>query len=288
LGVDLVPFKTCSLDCIYCQIGCTTKKTTKRKEWAPLDEALAEMKKKLPCEADYVTLSGSGEPTLHAHTGEAIRRIKTMTSIPVAVLTNGTLLWREDVRTDLLAADLVVPSLDAGDEAMFQAVNRPDPSITFEKHVAGLEAFRREFDGQYWLEIVLLAGHNVTDTEVGKLAAVAERLTPDRIQLNTAVRPPAESYATAVSVDRLEEIAIRFRPRAEVVAAPNIETTSQNPAARDEIVSLLKRRPCTLDDIVQGLGIHRKEAAKYIEHLVSEGRASTSRIRRALYYRVDG
>ena len=138
LGVDLVPFKTCTYDCVYCQLGRTTNKTMERREWVPLDEVLAELKAKLHCRPDYITLSGSGEPTLYSRMGELIERVQSMTDTPVAVLTNGSLLWQSEVRAQVMAADLVIPSLDAGNAPMFSAVNRPHETIAFERMIDGL------------------------------------------------------------------------------------------------------------------------------------------------------
>ncbi|MCK4275198.1 MAG: radical SAM protein, partial [Phycisphaerae bacterium] len=212
LGVDLVPFKTCTYDCVYCQLGRTTCKTVQRKEYVPLEDVLQELRSKLSSQPDYITLSGSGEPTLYSKTGELIDRIKAMTNIPVAVLTNGSLLWQAEVRSQLMNADLVVPSLDAGDEAMFQAVNRPHEDITFERMLDGLIEFRREFQGQYWLEVMFLAGHNAIHSEAQNLAECVSLIKPDRVQLNTATRPPAEDYAVTVSQQRLSELAAMFDP----------------------------------------------------------------------------
>ncbi len=159
LGVDLVPFKTCSYDCIYCQVGRTTNQTIERKEWVPMDAVLDELKVKLACRPDYVTLSGSGEPTLHSRLGETIEHIQAMSDVPVAVLTNGSLLWQKEVREELALADAVLPSLDAGNGLKFAFINRPHPCLTFERMVEGLIAFRDEFPGQYWLEVFLLGGY---------------------------------------------------------------------------------------------------------------------------------
>lgn len=141
LGVDLVPFKTCTYDCIYCQVGRTTCKTMERKEWVPMDLVLDELEGKLACRPDYVTLSGSGEPTLHSRLGEIIEQIQAMTDVPVAVLTNGWLLWQPQVRAELALADMVLPSLDAGDPTKFNFINRPHPSLSFDRVVEGLIAF---------------------------------------------------------------------------------------------------------------------------------------------------
>ncbi|HBO43222.1 MAG TPA: radical SAM protein, partial [Planctomycetaceae bacterium] len=151
LGVDLVPFKTCSYDCIYCQLGPTNCRTVERREWVPLNDVLRELKSKLNPPPDYITLSGSGEPTLYSRLDELINRIKDMSDVPVAVLTNGSLLWRDDVRRQLAAADLVMPSLDAGNPATFELVNRPHEAIAFEQMLSGLIAFRQSYRGRFWL-----------------------------------------------------------------------------------------------------------------------------------------
>ncbi len=153
LGVDLVPFKTCSYDCIYCQLGRTTNQTVERREWVPLDAVLAELRGKLASQPDYITLSGSGEPTLYSRLDELIDGIRAMTEVPIAVLTNGSLLWQPEVRSKLLRAHLVIPSLDAGDERTFQAIDRPHGTISFKRMLWGLIDFRREYQGQYWLEV---------------------------------------------------------------------------------------------------------------------------------------
>lgn len=157
LGIDVVPYKTCSYNCIYCQLGRTTCKTIERQERVGWELILDELRRSLDTRPDYITFSGSGEPTLYAGLGELIERIKSVTSVPIAVLTNGSLLWRPDVRQDLQQADLVIPSLDAGDELHFQGVNRPHRSLSLEQVVEGLIAFRREFSGKYWLEVLVVA-----------------------------------------------------------------------------------------------------------------------------------
>jgi len=270
LGVDVVPFKTCTYDCIYCQLGRTTHKTVERKEWVPLADVLDELRDRLASQPDYVTLSGSGEPTLFSRMGELIDRVKAMTDIPVAVLTNGSLLWDPEVRGQLRNADLVVPSLDAGDETMFQTVNRPHPDISFEKMLNGLIDFRREFQGRYWLEVMLLAGHNAVRAEARKLAGCVSLIKPDRVQLNTATRPSAENYAFAVQGARLSQLAPMFNPTAEVIAGfRGARRHREFTTAREEVLELLRRRPCSIDDIAGGLSMHRNEAVKYVEELTA-------------------
>ncbi|MCD6287955.1 MAG: radical SAM protein, partial [Candidatus Hydrogenedentes bacterium] len=203
LGVDLVPFKTCTYDCIYCQLGRTTNKTMERKEWVPLEEVMAELQEKLCCRPDYITLSGSGEPTLYSRIDELIENIRSITDTPIAALTNGSLLWQKDVRDQLMAADLVVPSLDAGSATMFAAVNRPRQDITFDRLLEGLVEFREQFTGKLWLEVFLLAGYTADTSEVRRIAKHIEVIRPDRVQLNTVARPPAETFALPVTQERL-------------------------------------------------------------------------------------
>jgi len=287
LGVDLVPFKTCSYDCVYCQLGRTTHKTTERREWYPLEEVVRQVAEKLDSKPDYVTLSGSGEPTLHARVGELIARIKEMTDVPVAVLTNGSLLWDPAVRRALAGADLVVPSLDAGDERLFRYVNRPVSTITFEQMVDGLVAFRDSYRGRYWLEVFLLDGVTVLDAEIEKMAAIIERIRPDKVQLNTVTRPPAEQYAYAVSRERMERAAAMLGERAEVIA--DFRQAHQMPsfvARRQDVLDMLLRRPCTVEDVAAGLGMHRNEAVKYLEELSAEGKLVAEMRGAGTYYRA--
>ncbi|SHG21587.1 Wyosine [tRNA(Phe)-imidazoG37] synthetase, radical SAM superfamily [Desulfacinum infernum DSM 9756] len=269
LGVDLVPFKTCTYDCIYCQLGRTTRKTVTRREWVPLEDVLSELKDKLTFQPDHITLSGSGEPTLYSRLGELIEGIRSMTQIPVAVLTNGSLLWDPQVRRDLTEASIVIPSLDAGTEDMFQAVNRPHPHIPFEEMLEGLRIFRSEYHGAYWLEVFILAGHTAVWSEARKIARLAKRIGPDRVQLNTACRPAAEDYAVGVDPSRLQEISRFFHPPAEIIADFEVpDLGKRGSATREAVYELLKRRPCGTGDVASGLGLHPNEALKYIEELV--------------------
>jgi len=272
LGVDLAPFKTCTYDCIYCQLGRTTLKTCERKEWVPIDDVLSQVKSALPSNPDYITISGSGEPTLHSGIGDVINGIKQMTDIPVAVLTNGSLLWDDDLVSALMNADLVTPSLDAYDQETFEYVNKPHRDISFEKMVSGLVEFRRAFPRKIWLEVFLLDGVTGTVPGVEKLAKIVEMIDPDRIQLNTVARPPAESYAIAVPMVMMEQFVEVFGDNCEVITHfSGTHKTSDFDTRRQQVLDLLMRRPCTLEDISNGLGLHRNEVLKYVEELTSEG-----------------
>jgi wyosine [tRNA(Phe)-imidazoG37] synthetase (radical SAM superfamily) len=274
LGIDIVPLKSCTLDCVYCQLGKTTDKTIERKDYVPIKAVLAELKDKLNegLKADFITISGSGEPTLHLRLGELIEGIKKITDIPVAVMTNGTLLYRQDVRTDCAKADVVVPSLDAGDANTFRKVNRPHKDISIEKLVDGLCKFRKEFSGQIWLEVFLIEGLNTDTAEIDKIKGLIQRIGPDKVQLNTAVRPTAEPSVKKVSAEKLGTIASRIGQGCEVVADfLSRHTRKHIDSKAEDILSMLKRRPCSLNDICSGLSIHPDEALKYITELREQG-----------------
>ncbi len=287
LGVDLVPFKTCSYDCIYCQLGRTTNKTMQRKEWVPIDIVMEQLKEKLDSKPDYITLSGSGEPTLFSKLEDLISRIKNITDIPVAVLTNGSLLWLPEVRKALKSADMVVPSLDAGSSQIFQYVKRPHQDITFSKMLQGLVEFRKDYNGQYWLEVFLLAGVTTPEMEINKLKTCINAIYPDKVQVNTVTRPPAEGFAEPVPQKQLQTITEKLYEKAEVIADySNVHRQQDFSARREDVLTLLKRRPCSIEDIAAGLGLHRNEIVKYIEELSSEGKIESKPQNQKLYYRA--
>jgi wyosine [tRNA(Phe)-imidazoG37] synthetase (radical SAM superfamily) len=289
LGVDLVPFKTCTYDCIYCQLGRTTNKTVRRRQFVPLNSVLSELKAALatgPC-PDFVTLAGSGEPTLHSGVKELIPAIKQLTKVPVAVLTNGSLLWDRRVRATLAEADVVIPSLDAGDEALFRYVNRPHPSLSFRKMTAGIEAFAREFPGRLWLEVFLLGGVTGLEAGVAKIAAAARRIDPERVQLNTIARPPAETFALPLSRERLEHFTHMFDVPTEVVADyRGAEVHTEAKARAAAILGLLLRRPCTTGDIAVGLGLNVNEVLKCLVVLMRRNAVVSEMVRGTVCYRA--
>ncbi len=274
LGVDIVPFKVCTLDCIYCQLGKTGQKTIERKEYVPIKSVLAELKDRLTegIQADFITISGSGEPTLNSQLGKLIDGIKKITSIPVAILTNGTLLYMQDVRTDCAKANVVLPSLDAGDEEGFQKVNRPHRDISIKKLVDGLCTFRKEFSGQIWLEVFLVEGYNTGPEQIAKIKTAIERIQPDKVQLNTAVRPTAEPGVKRLEAEKLQAVAAQLGEKCEVVADFSQAHESKHVKIRAEyVLSMLKRRPCSLEDVCAGLGISSDEAVKFIDYFQQQG-----------------
>jgi wyosine [tRNA(Phe)-imidazoG37] synthetase (radical SAM superfamily) len=291
LGIDLVPFKTCTYDCIYCQLGRTTNKTVERKEYTSIEDILLELERKLAGKEspDYIAIAGSGEPTLNSGIGNLIEGIKGMTGVPVAVLTNGSLLWMSEVRDALMEADLVLPSLDAGNEQLFRCVSRPHRDLSFERIVDGLASFTSRFPGEVWLEVMLLAGVTGIPSEVKRIAALAGRIGASKIQLNTVSRPPAEEFAFSLSREQMVSLKGFFHGETEIITGhePDGTRLTKSGEARDEdILALLKRRPCTSEDVANGLGIHVNEALKLLEALDNAGRVTTVVSGGRAYYTV--
>ncbi|RLB62924.1 MAG: radical SAM protein, partial [Deltaproteobacteria bacterium] len=192
LGIDLVPRKVCSLDCVYCEVGKTTKLTLERKEYILFDNVIKELTHYFENnpDPDYITFSGSGEPTLNSRIGDIIKFVKqNRPEIPEADLTNGTLLFDPEVRAELKIADVVLPSLDAATSPVFDKINRPAPGLEIEKYLQGLIDFRKEFSGKIWLEIFILPQYNFEQQELKKLREIILKINPDSIQLNTLDRP---------------------------------------------------------------------------------------------------
>ncbi|HSA95620.1 MAG TPA: radical SAM protein [Acidobacteriota bacterium] len=276
LGVDVIPFKTCTLDCVYCQLGSTGRTTVRRRGFFPPRRILAQVRAAVRSgqRIDVITFSGSGEPTLNKDIGRLIRSIKRMARLPVAVLTNGTLLARREVRRDLAAADIVIPSLDAGPAELFRRVNRPHATLVNEKVIDGLARFRDEYAGEIRLEIMLVRGVNDSPAAVRALKAAVARIRPDRIELNTVVRPPAERAAKPLGAAALGRIRRELGPRAEVVASFARTKRVQASAGSLEaaVLATVRRRPQTTDDIAVALGRSRGEARKALAALLRRGR----------------
>jgi wyosine [tRNA(Phe)-imidazoG37] synthetase (radical SAM superfamily) len=303
LGVDIVPFKVCSLNCIYCQLGRTAQPSIERKEYVPVEAVLRQLRQRIAegLRADHITISGSGEPTLNIRIGELIDGIKKITDIPVAVLTNGVLFSDKAVRQACAKADVVLPSLDAGDEETFKKINRPGPHISIENVICGLAEFRKEFSGQVWLEVFLVEGINTGPEQIAKIKAAIDRICPDKVQLNTAVRPTAERGLKRVSVEKMQAIAAQLGPKAEVVsdfvAAHHITGTENVVECAADLLkgyeqkvetvfSMLKRRPCSVEDICAGLSLLPNEAVKYISALQKRGQVVSESRDGMVFYRA--
>jgi wyosine [tRNA(Phe)-imidazoG37] synthetase (radical SAM superfamily)/DNA-binding transcriptional ArsR family regulator len=324
LGVDLTPEASCTFDCLYCQCGATVHHTAERREWVPTANVIAELRRWHAAggQADVVTLAGSGEPTLHTNFGEVLDAIREITGLPSVLLTNGSLLHLPEVRAAARCASAIKVTLSAADEAGWRALHRPAPGLRYEDAVAGLVALRREFAGPIWIEIMVLAGFNDSPGAIARIAERVRTVRPDRVQLNTAVRPPTvEDVARPVAPERLAELAQLFDPPAEVIGhatrhtevGANGETTGAEtdamqataraensahaaeapsaepaPARPDEtgarLLDLVRRHPATAQEAAQALGLHPTVAERELGRLRAAGRVREVRRQDQVYY----
>jgi len=222
LGISTVPSKVCSLDCVYCQLKRTTRFTIERKNYVPVQEILEEVSnffryKPKDKRIDYVTFSGSGEPTLHKSIGVLIRKVKSISSCPVALITNSTTLTNLRVQQDLLSLDLIVPSLDAVTQDVFEKIDRPDANLKVSSVIKALIQFRKKFKGAFWLEIMLVRGINDSPAYLKKMKKIVDRIKPDRVQINSPVRPPSEKWVKPATLATLKKAKKIFGEIAEIV-----------------------------------------------------------------------
>ena len=292
LGVDLVYHKVCSLDCVYCECGSTTQLTDKRAEYVPVAEVKQELDRYFSSgpDPDYITFSGSGEPTLHNGIATVIDFIRERKKgVSIAVLTNGTLLSRKEVREDLMNADLIIPSLDAADAETFRKINRPCNSIDIQEYIKGIRAMKAEFYGELWLEILILPGYNDTEHSLLKLKEAAGSIRPDKIQLNTLDRPGTSASLTAVPQERLKEIASFFDfDNLEIIASYQGKEGSGflRQGMVESILETVQRRPCTLEDLSHILGARRAEISKILSDLENRGKIIVLRLERGVFYKA--
>lgn len=274
LGVDLIPPKTCSYDCLYCQVGRTTCRTIEPQVFVPTQAVIAELKESFDrIRPDFVTFSGSGEPTLHSGIGEVIAFVKEQSDLRVAVLTNGSLLWREEVRKRLSDADVLMPTLSTVNEAIFRKIHQPHPDLCLRQVIDGLKRLREDYGGEVHVEVMLLAGLNDREEDLLELKRVLEEVAPDKIQLNTVVRPPADAQALSLDGDRMEEAKNFFGGKAEIIAAMPPKHRDQNYASLSSaVIEMAGRRPVRSQDIAFGLGLSVDEVERLVKGLVVKGR----------------
>lgn len=290
LGVDLVPKKVCSLDCVYCEVGNTTKLTLDRKEYIKSDKIKEELTNYFNNNPapDYITFSGSGEPTLNIRIGEIFQFIKQIKpGIPVAVLTNGTLLFDKNVRDAIIDADVVLPSLDAATDNVFKKINRPPGDLKIDKYIQGLIDFRKEFKGKIWLEIFILPGYNDSENELKELKKAILKINPDSVQLNTLDRPGTVSDLRGATAEELQKVVNFWKlDNVEIIAASPERKKIQSYRKDTEtaIIETIARRPCTLDDLTKILGLHINEINKYLDVLEADKKIETVRQERGVFY----
>jgi wyosine [tRNA(Phe)-imidazoG37] synthetase (radical SAM superfamily) len=292
LGVDLVPHKVCSLNCIYCECGATTNLTTERKEYVSFEEIVSELKDFFENNdnPDYITFSGAGEPTLNIHIGKVINYIKTNYSkVPIAVLTNGSLLSKPDVRLELLQADLILPSLDAATDNAFKKIDRPSKNLNIANYIQGLIDFRNEFKGTIWLEIMILPGFNDDLENLNLLKKAIKKINPEKVQLNTLDRPGVIDGIRAASRLELQDIIDLWKlNNVEIIASSAIrkDNKSFRKDTENAIMETISRRPCTLEDLEKILGLHINEINKYLDTLDSDNKIDTYRQERGVFYQL--
>jgi wyosine [tRNA(Phe)-imidazoG37] synthetase (radical SAM superfamily) len=254
LGIDPIPLKTCNWNCVYCQLGRTRPLTNERREFIPRRKILAEIDEAFsthrPGEIDWVTFVGSGEPTLHNGLGFLIRAVKERTDLPVAVITNGALLIDPVVRGELLAADAVLPSLDAGNAVLFHKINRPWPSLKYDGHTKGLARFREIYTGQLWVEVMLVAGLNDTEEALTGIAAALGNIHPDMVHLTLPVRPPAETWVRPSDKAGLQRALDILGAIARIAPPPEGEfSLSSETDAIQAVVGIITRHPMREADL---------------------------------------
>jgi len=293
LGVDLVPMKTCTLNCIYCECGKTSHLTLERKEYVSFEAVKTELTHYLAHHAlpDYITFSGSGEPTLNSKIGDVIRFLKNrVPDVPVAVLTNSTLFSQKQVRSDIKNADVVIPSLDAATEKIFNKINRPSPRLRVDKIIDGLIRFRKEYSRKIWLEVFIIPGMNDTTAELNILKQVIGKIKADQVHLNTLDRPGSISTLRAATREGLEHVLDVFQMGNAVIVADPPEHKAlfaYRKDIADAILGTIARRPCTLKDLSEILGLQVKEVDTYLNSLEADEKITVVKQKRGLFYQLS-
>ncbi len=289
LGIDIVPHKKCSFDCIYCQLGSTTDRTLIRKPYTPVESVLAEIRAELTRKEriDYLTFSGSGEPTLHSGIGYLIRELKKITEIRIAVLTNGSLLYMPAVRKDLLYADVVIPTLCTTDQDIFRRIHRSHPDLDIKVIIDGYIKFRKVYSGEIWLELMLVKGINDRPEQIDDLKKAIARIDPERIHLNTVIRPPSEEHVHPVSIETMQYIKNVLGDKCEIIADfKRVRTNVQKEYDMERIATTITRRPVTIDDLVRTTGLQKRQITEYVGVLLKKGRIESSKHGKKEYYKV--
>ncbi len=276
LGVDLVPYKVCSMDCLYCEVGETTEKTLERAEYVPLEGVKRELSDFLSSspEVDYITFSGYGEPTLFSKLGELVGWLKEKyPNYRLALLTNASLLERDNVLEEVSGIDVVLPSLDAASQTVFEKLNRPVEGLKVENIIRGIEKLLKETQCKVWVETLFVKGVNDSPEEVDRIGRVIHMLSPHKWQLNTVVRPPAYGVE-GLSYGELQQIAERVGyPATEIVAHSKVKKRKFSiPQLKEEIYNIVVRRPCPVEEIADALGALNEEVEKAVEELKKEGK----------------
>jgi wyosine [tRNA(Phe)-imidazoG37] synthetase (radical SAM superfamily) len=276
LGIDPIPSKTCNFQCIYCQLGKTTNFTNIRKNFFPKDEIINELEKSLELyekSIDYITFVGSGEPTLYKDLKHLILKAKDLSEKPICVITNGSLLYKKKVRDALMLSDLILPSLDAGDKNLFIKINRPHPSLDFERIIEGLNHFRNNFSGKFWIEIMLIKGINDSEEELLKIKEKIDLINPDRIDINVPIRPPTEKWVKIPNKNKLSILNEIFKDYSNINFPEEGKFSVYSSNLEDELISILERHPMRQEQIIETFSssnFNKKEIISRLELLKSK------------------
>lgn len=277
LGVDLVPHKTCTMDCIYCECGKTTNLTLDQKEYVPLTDVIKELDHFFlhHADPDYITFSGSGEPTLNLCLDKVIDHIRSKRpGIRIAVLTNSSLLMNSSVTEALLKADLVLPSLDAVSKLSFLKINRPHSALDPEQIVVAIESFVKRFQGRVWLEVLILPGINDAPDDLTALREAIRRINPDRLQINTLDRPGTLPGIRPATRPELEKAGRIFDfPRTDIIARSalrDIRVEIPRQDFKNAVLTTIHRRPCTKEDLMTSLGVDEALLDNCLQVLMDE------------------
>lgn len=259
LGIDPVPLKTCNWNCVYCQLGRSRPLVNERKEYLPAEAILSEVGGALaahqPGEVDWVTFVGSGETTLHSRLGWLIREVKALTDLPVAVITNGSLLYLPEMRRELSAADAMMPSLDAGNPELYKKINRPHPEVTFDRLVDGLVAFRQAYRGKLWVEVMLVNGLNDTEEALEEISEILRRIGPDEVHILQPERPPVEPWVRPADEEGLLRARAILGDVAHLVhpAVGSFELGGET-TLEEAVIGIITRHPMQEKELVETLG----------------------------------
>lgn len=293
LGIDVIPHKTCSYNCIYCQLGSEENTITDLTNYYSVDEIIYELKEALlnNKNIDYITFTGSGEPTLYKDLKKLIYEIKQITDIPVCIITNGSLLYKQEMRSNLLLADLIIPSLDAGNEETFKLIDNPNKEIDFDKMVEGLIEFKKVFKGEYWLEIFLLKDINDNEDELDDIIKIVKKIKPDRIQLITATRRVANEKAKALSDEELKKIKKYFNSKCDIeIDIPNISENHKGNTrilTEDDIVNFLIRQPDTAYIIAKSFNENERKVKELLDLLIKKNKVREEIVNGVISYAVN-
>ncbi|MFW9772743.1 MAG: radical SAM protein [Candidatus Thorarchaeota archaeon] len=284
LGIDPIPLKTCNYQCIYCQLGKTTYFTNERKNFFPVKAIICELKKAIKENEgnfDYITFVGSGEPTLYKDLKKLILMAKELSEIPICVITNGSLLYDKEIRDILISADVILPSLDAGDEKSFIKINRPHPSINFEKLIQGFIDFREIYKGKFWIEVMLIKDMNDSKEELIKIKKKIDLIKPSRIDFNIPIRPPVEEWVKIPEeniISLLNEIFADYNNIFYPEKGP-FRVYSKN--FEKELLAIIERHPMTQEQILQTFSNEQFTKNKILSQL--DKLTSLDKIRKIIY-----